>query len=236
MIFGLLISIVAVPGGHCRPGAVSWRSGLSRPGEAMLVASMSNATRDHRRDGMRLASHWTAAEAGVERVLYSQQTLAATVQRLGREISRHYGGLGDEAPLLVGILNGSAVFVADLLRAIDIPAELDFMAVSSYGSGTETTGVVRTLKDLSVDIRGRHVVLVEDIVDTGLTLGYLTESLSVREPASLKICTLLDKPHSRRCELSLDFVGLDCPDAFVVGYGLDAAGRYRNLPYVGVLG
>jgi hypoxanthine phosphoribosyltransferase len=176
-------------------------------------------------DGEGLREHLTE-------VLFTREQLAAKVEELGTRLTRDYRG---KDPLFVGILTGSFPFIADLVRTIDLKLEVDFMAVSSYGKGTKSSGVVKILKDLDRPMQGRHVVLVEDIVDTGLTLKYLMENLATRHPASMSICTLLDKKDARKEPIEIRYAGFDCPDAFVVGYGLDYAGHYRNLPYIGVL-
>lgn len=168
----------------------------------------------------------------VARVLVSEAQIQERVVQLGRQISADYAG---REPLLVGILKGAVVFMVDLARQIDLAVEVDFMAVSSYGNSTESTGVVRILKDLDESIEGRHVVLVEDIVDTGLTLRYIVEYLRDRGPASVSICALLRKTKARQTAPPIDYVGFEIPDEFVIGYGLDFDERYRNLPYVGVL-
>lgn len=168
----------------------------------------------------------------IEHIFFSEETLQQRVKDLGEQITRDY--MGSE-PVFVGVLKGSFVFMADLMRNIDINCLIDFMAVSSYGSGTTTTGAVKITKDLSRDIHGRDVIIVEDILDSGVTLSYLKNYLAVREPASIKICTLLDKPARRKADITPDYVGFECPDAFIVGYGLDFAEKYRNLPYIGVL-
>ncbi len=142
---------------------------------------------------------------------------------------------GDEPVLLIAVLRGAALFVADLARQISSPVEIDFMAVSSYGSSTKSSGVVRIIKDLDETIEGRHVLVVEDILDTGLTLKYLLKNLASRQPASLEVCTLLSKVGKQRVPISCKYVGFEVPDEFVVGYGLDYAEKYRNLPYIGVL-
>ena len=158
--------------------------------------------------------------------------LQARVSELGAQIAADYAG---RAPVLVGILKGATLFVSDLARAIDLPVEFDFMAVSSYGSATKSSGIVRITKDLDSSIEGRDVILVEDIVDSGMTLRYLREYLERRNPTSLVVCTLLDKQVARKADVAVEYVGFQIPDAFVVGYGLDYAERYRNLPYVGIL-
>jgi len=165
-------------------------------------------------------------------VILDEATIAARVEELGREISTEFEG---KNPLLLGILKGSFVFMTDLVRAIDIPVEVDFMAVSSYGSSTKSSGVVRITKDLDRSIADRHVLVVEDIIDSGRTLSYLIENLETRNPASITICTLLDKAEARISDVKGKFVGFPCPDKFVVGYGLDYAERYRNLSYIGEL-
>lgn len=162
-------------------------------------------------------------------ILISGEAIQRRVLELGAEISRDYEG---KTPVLVTVLRGGVVFLADLMRAIDVDPEIDFMAVSSYGKETRTSGVVRILSDLTMNIEGRHVVIVEDIVDTGLTLAYIREVLETRQPASLRICALLDKKARRETEVRVDYVGFDIPDKFVVGYGLDFAERYRNLPHI----
>jgi hypoxanthine phosphoribosyltransferase len=154
------------------------------------------------------------------------------VRDLGEEVSDAYA---DRDLLLVGVLKGAVFFLADLMRAIDIPVEVDFMAVASYGSATDSSGVVRIIKDLDTPIEGRHVLIVEDIVDSGLTLQYLMRNLGARNPASLAVCALLTKPERRKVELPIRFVGFEIPDRFAIGYGLDHAERYRNLPYVAAL-
>lgn len=170
--------------------------------------------------------------ADIQRVLLDENQLAQRVKELGTEISRDYAG-GDL--LLLGILKGSVIFLADLARAIHVPVDMDFIAVSSYGAGTSTTGQVRLLKDLEGPIAGRDLLIVEDIIDSGLTLSYLIEILQSREPRSIKVVVLLDKPERRREKIVPDYTGFTIPDEFVVGYGLDYAEQYRSLPYVGVL-
>lgn len=168
----------------------------------------------------------------IGKVLYSEEEIAANVKRLGEQISRDYAG---KKLLLVSILKGSVVFMADLMRAITIPCSIDFMAVSSYGSGVKTSGVVRILKDLDKPISGWNVLIVEDILDSGMTLQYIMELLSARDPESIRICTLFDKPERRVTNVKADYVGLQVPDEFIVGYGLDYNEVYRNVPYIGVL-
>jgi hypoxanthine phosphoribosyltransferase len=165
-------------------------------------------------------------------VLLSEEAIQRRVAELGREISTRYAS---EVPILVNILKGGFIFLADLVRAMDVACEVDFMVVSSYENRTESSGVVRILSDLGLNVEGRHVLIVEDIVDTGLTLEYLRELLLARNPASLRVVTLLDKHERRKVAVPLDFVGFRIPDEFVVGYGLDYAQRFRNLPYITVL-
>lgn len=171
-------------------------------------------------------------EKDIDRVFFSAEELRDRVHELGAQITRDYAG---KDPLFVGVLKGSFVFMADLMRAVDSYCDIDFMAVSSYGSGTTTTGAVKINKDLTYSVEGRHIILIEDILDSGVTLSYLKKYIEARKPASIAICTLLDKPARRRADIKADYVGFDCPDAFIVGYGLDYAERYRNLPYIGVL-
>ncbi len=168
----------------------------------------------------------------IERVLITRQEIQDRVTVLGAEISKNY--LGREI-LAVGVLKGSVVFLADLLRVLTVPVELDFIAVSSYGASSTSSGVVRIMKDLDRVVTGREVLLVEDIVDTGLTLKYLAEHIRAQKPAGFKVCTLLDKPSRRTVPVEIDYLGFSIEDEFVVGYGLDYAGRYRNLPDVCVL-
>jgi hypoxanthine phosphoribosyltransferase len=168
----------------------------------------------------------------VKKVLITSQEIEDKVREIGARITEDYKG---EKPLLIGILRGAVVIMSDLMRHIDLQCELDFMDISSYGTGTSSSGVVRILKDLEEDITDRHVLIVEDIIDTGLTLSYLLRSLQARKPASLEICALLSKPSRRRAELDVRYLGFEVPDEFVVGYGLDYAGAYRNLPDICVL-
>jgi hypoxanthine phosphoribosyltransferase len=165
-------------------------------------------------------------------VLISEERLQARVGELAEEISADYAG---RELVVIGVLKGAVFFIADLVRRLDLPCELDFMAVSSYGSSTHSSGVVRILKDLDAAIAGRHVLVVEDIVDSGLTLSYLMKNLASRDPASLEICALLTKPGHRRLALPLRYIGFELEDVFVIGYGLDHAERFRNLPHIAAL-
>ena len=168
----------------------------------------------------------------VSRVLIGEDEIRARVRELGAQITRDYAG---RSVILVGILRGAVVFLADLIRAIDTTVMIDFIAVSSYGKSTKSSGVVRIFKDLNESIEGENVIIVEDIIDSGLTLAYLVDLLQRRNPAELKVCSFLLKERERDHELSIDYVGFTIPDEFVIGYGLDYAGAYRNLPFVGVL-
>ncbi len=188
-----------------------------------MLRAMNEANSDEWRGGL---------TNDISQVLLSEAQIAARVGQLGRQLAVDYV---ERDPLLVGILSGSFPFIADLVRAMNLALEVDFMAVSSYGDRTSSSGVVRILKDLNTSIAGRHVIIVEDIVDTGLTLHYLYENLRTRQPASLKVCALLDKREARKREVEVEYVGFHCPNEFVVGYGLDYRGRYRNLPFIGVL-
>jgi hypoxanthine phosphoribosyltransferase len=174
----------------------------------------------------------TELERAVTEVLIDQDALQHRIAELGEEISHDYTG---RDLLLVGVLKGAVFFMADLMRGLSIPCEIDFMAISSYGDSTDSSGVVRILKDLDINIEGRDVLVVEDIIDSGLTLSYLMRNLEAREPATLEICALLTKPDRREIEVPVRYVGFEIPNRFVIGYGLDFAERYRNLPYVGVL-
>jgi hypoxanthine phosphoribosyltransferase len=167
-----------------------------------------------------------------ERIILTEEEIHAKVTELGRRISSDYAG---KEVLLIGILKGAMIFLADLVREITVPTKFDFMAVSSYGSSSKSSGEVRILKDLEYGIEGRNIIIVEDIVDTGLTLNYLAENLRSRDPASVKICTLLDKPSRRLEPVEIDYKGFVIRDDFVVGYGLDYSDRYRNFPYIMVL-
>jgi hypoxanthine phosphoribosyltransferase len=177
-------------------------------------------------------SSQTELERGVDEVLIEADRLQARIAELGEEISGDYRG---RDLLLVGVLKGAVFFMADLMRRISVPCEIDFMAISSYGAATDSSGVVRILKDLDINIEGRHVLVVEDIIDSGLTLSYLVRNLEAREPASLEICALMTKPDRREIEVEVRYTGFEIPNRFVIGYGLDFAERYRNLPYVAVL-
>lgn len=168
----------------------------------------------------------------VETILLDKNVLAERVRELGETISRDFAG---EEVLLVGILKGASVFLSDLIREISLPAYIDYMVVSSYGNSTETSGVVRIIKDLEEDIDGKNIIIVEDIIDTGLTLEYLKKNLLSRNPKCIKICTLLDKPARRQSQIQVDYKGFEVPDEFIVGYGIDYAEKYRNLPFVGIL-
>ena len=170
--------------------------------------------------------------SGMGPVLVPSDDIQAKVRELGGRITRDYRA---ENLLLVGILRGAVVFLSDLMRHLELPCEIDFMDISSYGTGTQSSGVVRILKDLEEDITGKHVLIIEDIIDTGLTLSYLRRTLLQRKPASLEICALLSKPSRRRVELSVKYLGFEVPDEFVIGYGIDYAGAYRNLPDIHAL-
>jgi hypoxanthine phosphoribosyltransferase len=180
----------------------------------------------------RVAPLHAGADSEVGEVLVAAEDLSRRVRELGEAISRDYAG---RPLLLVGVLKGAVFFLSDLMRHIDIPVEVDFMAVASYGSATDSSGVVRILKDLDIAIEGRDVLIVEDIVDSGLTLQYLLRNLGSRNPASLEVCALLTKPDRRKVDLPTRYVGFEIPDRFVIGYGLDYAERHRNLPFVAVL-
>jgi hypoxanthine phosphoribosyltransferase len=169
---------------------------------------------------------------GVSKVLIEEDAVAARVAELGSDISADYAG---KDLLLVGVLKGAVFFMADLMRQLTIPCEVDFMAISSYGASTDSSGVVRILKDLDINIDGRDVLVVEDIIDSGLTLSYLIRNLESRNPATLEICALLTKPDRREIDVHVRYTGFEIPNEFVIGYGLDFGERYRNLPYVAVL-
>jgi hypoxanthine phosphoribosyltransferase len=176
----------------------------------------------------------TAAELeqGVGEILIDQAALQGRIVELGAEISNDYEG---RDLLLVGVLKGAVFFMADLMRELTVPCEIDFMAISSYGAATDSSGVVRILKDLDINVAGRDVLVVEDIIDSGLTLSYLMRNLRARKPESLEVCALLTKPERREIDVPVRYVGFEIPNRFVIGYGLDFAERYRNLPYVAVL-
>jgi len=169
----------------------------------------------------------------VKDILIPRTEITRMCQRLGEQISRDYAG---REVVLIGVLKGAFMFMADLVRHLSIPVRIDFISVSSYGSGTKTSGIVKINKDLDTDITGRHVIIVEDIIDTGLTLNHLRQLLGTRNPASFALCTAFDKPERRRVEIEVEYVGMRIPDEFVVGYGLDYDGKYRNLPDVSILG
>ncbi len=168
----------------------------------------------------------------IREILISEEALKAKIAELGAKITEDYKG---KELLLVCVLKGAVIFVSDLMRHIDLPLDIDFMAISSYGSETKSSGVVRILKDLNTGIEGKHVLIVEDIIDSGLTLSYLVDNLRSRGPESVEICTILDKPERRSIDLDIKYTGFQVPDEFVVGYGLDYAEKYRNLPYIAVL-
>jgi hypoxanthine phosphoribosyltransferase len=165
-------------------------------------------------------------------VLFDEERIRARTQELGRQISKEYEG---KVPVLVGILKGGFMFMADLIRAINIPMEVDFMAISSYGSGVTSSGAVKIRKDIDVNIEGRHVIVIEDIIDTGLSIRYIRDYLMRHKPSSVKVCVLLNKPEAHAKDLTIDYVGFNVGNEFVVGYGLDYDGLYRNLPYIGIL-
>jgi hypoxanthine phosphoribosyltransferase len=171
-------------------------------------------------------------EDDIDHVLVSEVDLRESIANMGRRLGQEYEG---QELVLIGVLKGAIMFIVDLARAIDLPVKLDFMAVASYGASTETSGIVRILKDLDSSIEGKHVLIVEDIIDSGLTLNYILETLQTRNPASLKVCALLNKAARRRVDVTIDYICFDIPDEFVVGYGLDFNQIYRNLPFVGVL-
>jgi hypoxanthine phosphoribosyltransferase len=174
----------------------------------------------------------TELEQAVGEVLIDADALRTRIAELGEEVSAAYQG---QDLLLIGVLKGAVFFMADLMRHLTVPCEVDFMAISSYGAQTDSSGVVRILKDLDINIEGRNVLVVEDIIDSGLTLSYLMRNLESREPATLEVCALLTKPARREIDVPVRWVGFEIPNKFVIGYGLDFAERYRNLPYVGVL-
>ena len=171
-------------------------------------------------------------EKDIDHILFSEEQLKARVREIADQIDRDFAG---KEPMLISVLRGSFIFMADLMRSITLPCTVDFMAVSSYGAGTTSSGQVKITKDLSESIEGRDIIVVEDILDSGNTLSYLLQILQARHPASMKLCTLLDKPDRRIKPVHVDYSGFSIPDEFVVGYGLDFAEKYRNLPYIGVL-
>lgn len=168
----------------------------------------------------------------ISSILFSEEQIRETVKSLGKQITVDYEGMN---PVFIGVLKGSFIFMADLIREVKLHCEVDFMAVSSYGNSATTTGAVKITQDLTKDIENRHVVIVEDILDSGVTLSYLINYLQNRNPASVSICALLDKPQARRAEIKPRYIGLRCPNEFIVGYGLDYAEKYRNLPYIAIL-
>lgn len=168
----------------------------------------------------------------VKEILFNEEEIAKKVKELAKKITEDYRG---KDLTVIGILKGSNIFMGDLIRKIDIPLQIDFMVVSSYGQSTESSGIVRVIKDLDYSIEGKNILIVEDIIDTGLTLAYLKEILLKRKPQSVKICSLLDKPARRRVDLEVDYIGFETPDEFIVGYGIDYSEKYRNLPYIAVL-
>lgn len=168
----------------------------------------------------------------LDRVLFSEDEIRARVREMGQQITKDYEG---ESIVVISVLRGAAIFMADLVREIHLPLEMDYMAISSYGDGMKSSGVVRILKDLSSKIEGRHVLIAEDILDSGLTLRYLIKNLESRDPASIEVATLLRKDTSNQADIKCKYIGFECPDEFIVGYGLDLGERYRNLPCIGVL-
>lgn len=168
----------------------------------------------------------------VERILITSEEIGARVRELGQQITNDYAG---QEILMIGVLRGAVIFMSDLARSIKRPMDIDFMAISSYGLSTNSSGVVRIIKDLDEVVEGRHILIIEDIIDSGLTLNYLVDNIKSRKPASVRICTLLSKPDRRKVNVTVDYNGFIIPDHFVVGYGLDYAGKYRNLPFIGVL-
>jgi hypoxanthine phosphoribosyltransferase len=181
---------------------------------------------------MNLTTEYGEAASGVREILLSEAEIQARVSEIARQISRDYAG---KSPIFVGVLKGVLFFMADLLRKVTIPVEVDFIAISSFTPETRQQGIVRLVKDLESSIAARHVIFVEDVIDTGLTLNYLLRNLKARQPASLEVCVLFNKPERRLIDIPLKYQGFDLPDEFVVGYGLDLREKYRNLPFVGVL-
>lgn len=168
----------------------------------------------------------------IEKVLITKEEIAKRIKELGEQITQDYNG---EEVIVIGVLKGSALFMADLIRNMDLPVQIDFLVASSYGGGTESSGNVKIIKDINVDVHDKHVMMVEDIIDTGITMKNLKEIFSVRQCKSFKICTLLDKKERRKVEIDADYIGFDVPNEFVVGYGLDYDGKYRNIPEICVL-
>ena len=191
------------------------------------------------KQGIRSASGGSVRKAfvhnDIQEVLFTQEDLARRIGEIGAAITRDYASAAGDGIVLVSVLRGAAIFMADLARAIELPIEMDYMAISSYGNGAKSSGVVRILKDLTSEIEGRHVIVAEDILDSGLTLKYLLKNLSSRNPASIAVATLLRKKTEAQADIDCRYVGFECPDEFIVGYGLDYAERYRNLPYIGIL-
>ena len=209
------------------------RGSSSTKESTACVGSTEHATRRHRlRRYRRKKLSATELEKAVGEILIQKAPLQTRIAELGAEISADYEG---KDLLLVGVLKGAVFFLADLMRRLTVPCEIDFMAISSYGASTDSSGVVRILKDLDINIDGRHVLVVEDIIDSGLTLSYLMRNLEAREPASLEVCALLTKPARREIDVPVRYTGFEIPNRFVIGYGLDFGERYRNLPYVAVL-
>lgn len=174
----------------------------------------------------------------IQEVLFSEEEIALRVAQIGAQITKDYADAVErdgQGIVLVSVLRGAAIFMADLARAIELPLEMDYMAISSYGNGAKSSGVVRILKDLSSEVEGRHIIVAEDILDSGLTLTYLLKNLASRNPASIEVATLLRKKTLEQAKIDCTYIGFECPDQFIVGYGLDFAERYRNLPYIGVL-
>lgn len=173
----------------------------------------------------------------IQEVLFSEKQIAQRVEEIGVQITRDYAErvADGEHVMMISVLRGAAIFMADLARKIELPVEMDYMAISSYGDGAKSSGVVRILKDLSSEIKDAHLIIAEDILDSGLTLTYLLKNLASREPASIEVATLLRKKTLAQAKIDCKYVGFECPDQFIVGYGLDYAERYRNLPYIGIL-
>lgn len=171
----------------------------------------------------------------ISEIIFSEEDILSRVQEMGAALTKDYADRAEEGIVVISVLRGAAIFMADLVRAIDLPLEMDYMAVSSYGNGVKSSGVVRVIKDLSSDISGKHVIIAEDILDSGLTLQFLLENLATRNPASLEVVTLLRKMTKVQAEINCLYTGFECPDQFIVGYGLDYAERYRNLPCIGIL-